>query len=67
MSNLRKFAMYGRCAEFNKEAFCHYVKQKSRKEKIAISKLEEQIGESVGVSASAVHHWIYKKGGPGDA
>lgn len=67
MSNLRQFTMYGRRAEFNKTAFCHYVKQKSRREKIAISKLEELIGESVGVSANAVHHWIYKKGGPGDA
>ena len=67
MSNLRQFTMYGRRAEFNKTAFYHYVKQKSRREKIAISKLEELIGESVGVSANAVHHWIYKKGGPGDA
>ena len=58
MSNLRQFTMYGRRAEFNKTAFCHYVKQKSRREKIAISKLEELIGESVGVSANAVHHWI---------
>ena len=67
MSNLRQFTMYGRRAEFNKTAFCHYIKKKSRREKIPISKLEALIGENVGVSANAVHHWIYKKGGPGDA
>ncbi len=66
MSNLRQFIVNGRRAEFNKLAFQHYVKEKARREKIAISKLEEQIGISVGVSRDAVHHWIYKQGGPSD-
>ncbi len=67
MSNLRQFTMYGRRVEFNKAAFRHYVTQKSRREKVAISKLEEVLGACVSVSADAVHHWIYKQGGPGDA
>ena len=66
MSNLRQFTINGRRAVFNKEAFQHYVKQKTRREKITVTKLKESIQKGVGVSAEAVQHWIYKEGGPGD-
>lgn len=66
MSNLREYTFNGRRAVFNKEAFRHYVTQKSRREKVSINKLEDQIADGVKISANAVHHWIYKQGGPGD-
>ena len=66
MSNLREYNIDGRRAVFNKEAFRHYLTQKSRKEKIAKSKLENQIADQMGISPSAVHKWIYNGGGPMD-
>ena len=67
MSNLREYIINGRRAVFHKEAFRHYVTQKSRKENVPIKKVLELIGDHVGVTADAVQHWMYKKGGPSGA
>lgn len=66
MSSLRQFIVNGRCAEFNNSACQYYVKEKMRRDKIKITKLEEQIGIALNVSRETVHHWIYRQGGPSD-
>lgn len=66
MRNLRAYTIDGKQAIFHKEAFRYLVTQKSRKEKVAKSKLEVQIAENIGVSANTVHKWLYNGGGPMD-
>ena len=63
---MRIYCIDGKKAMFNKIAFNHLVKQKSRREKISISKLEQMLAEQLHTAVNTVHKWNYNGGGPSD-
>lgn len=63
---LRVYCVDGRKATFNKIAFNHLMKQKSRKDRISVSKLEQLLAEKLQIAVNTVHKWNYNGGGPSD-
>ena len=63
---LRVYCVDGRKAIFNKIAFNHLMKQKSRKDRISVSKLEQLLAEKLQIAVNTVHKWNYNGGGPSD-
>ena len=63
---LRVYCVDGKKAIFNKIAFNHLLKQKSRKDKKSISKLEQMLAEELQTAVNTVHKWNYNGGGPSD-
>ena len=63
---LRTYSVNGQRATFNKIAFKHFMKEKSRDEKVSISKLEQLLADQLHVAANTIHKWNYNGGGPSD-
>jgi hypothetical protein len=63
---LRVYSVDGKKATFNKIAFNHLLKQKSRRDKISVSKLEQMLAEKLQTAVNTVHKWNYNGGGPSD-
>lgn len=63
---LRTYSVNGQRATFNKVAFQHFIRDKSRREKKSISKLEQDLAEELQVAANTIHKWNYNGGGPID-
>ena len=63
---LRIYCIDGKKATFNKIAFSHLLKQKSRRDNISISKLEQILAEKLQTAVNTVHKWNYNGGGPSD-
>ena len=63
---LRVYTVDGQKATFNKIAFQHYLKEKSRLEKISISRLEQRLADQLQIAFNTVHKWNYNGGGPID-
>lgn len=63
---LRIFSVDGKKATFNKEAFKHFLRQKSHQKKVSIAKLEQELAEDLTIAANTVHKWNYNGGGPID-
>ena len=63
---LRVYSIDGKKATFNKTAFKHLLREKSRRDKISVSKLEQMLAEKLQTAANTVHKWNYNGGGPSD-
>jgi hypothetical protein len=63
---LRVYFIDSKKATFNKIAFNHLLKQKSRREKISVLKLEQKLAEELQTAVNTVHKWNYNGGGPSD-
>ena len=61
--SLRIFNYEGRRATFNKIAFKHMFNEKRKDERISKAKAEQQLADTLGVSADAVHKWNSTTGG----
>lgn len=63
---LRVYSVNGKRATFNKAGFSHLLKQKCRREKMSISKMEQTVAEKLAIAPNTVHKWNYNGGGPID-